>query len=90
MTTATTHAIPETRLPATNTPRLNIEVREPRRRASDMRPRPASVQRIQLKGDACPGREFALLPSNVRLFSGLIGLVASAMVICATAALFLM
>jgi hypothetical protein len=90
MTTATTHAIPETRLPATNTPRQNIGVREPRRRASDTRPPPASVQRIELEGAARPSREFALLPGNVRLLSGLIGLVASAMVICATAALFLM
>jgi hypothetical protein len=90
MTTATTHAMLERRLPATNTPRQSIEVREPRRRASDTRPQPASVQRIELKGDACPGREFAILPGNVRLLSGLIGLVASAMVLCATAALFVM
>jgi hypothetical protein len=90
MTTATTHAIPETRLPATNTPRQNIEVREPRRRASDTRPRPASVQRIELQCDARQCREFAILPANARLLAGVLGLVASAMVICATAALFLM
>jgi hypothetical protein len=90
MTTAMTRAIPETRLPATNTPRQNIEVHGPRRRATDPRPCPASVQRVELKGDARPCREFSLLPANLRLLGGLIGVVASAMVICATAALFMM
>lgn len=90
MTTATTHVISETRLPATTTPRQNIDVRELRRRASDTKPRSASMQHIELKGDARPCRELALLPANVRLLAGLIGLVASATVICATAALFVM
>jgi hypothetical protein len=45
-------------------------------------------QRIELEGDARPCREFAILPANARLLAGLIGWVASAIVLCATAALF--